>query len=295
MTPITVVIMTRNRVDELRATLGRLTSLAEAPPIVVADNGSSDGTTECIRTSFPEVELIHFQSNVGVEARNVAVRRARTPYIAFNDDDSWWASGSLGRVVDLFEAHSRLGAITAHIMVEPSGEDDPTSVVMGRSPVSGHGPAPGMPVLGFLGCATAVRREAFLEVGGFEERFHFAGEEELLATDLVAAGWAVRYVRELRVHHQASASRDDVWRQRREIRNKLWFLWLRRPAPAALRRSVHLLRHAPPRASIPAVAEAIRKGGWVIAKRRVVPDEVEANLRRLDPDQKDTLERQYAG
>lgn len=292
---VTVVIMTRNRVDELLATLKRLTALPEAPPIVVADNGSTDGTVERVQASFPDVDVIALPDNLGVEARNVAVRRARTPYIAFNDDDSWWAPGALARVNELFEGHPRLGAVTAHIVAEPSGEDDPTSLVMRHSPVSGDGSVPGIPVLGFLACATAVRRSAFLEVGGFEERLHFVGEEELLATDLVSAGWRVQYVPELVVRHQASTSRDSDWRLRRGIRNTLWYLWLRRPARSAIRRSLHLLRHAPPRASLPAVAEAVRRGRWVLSERRVVPPEVERDLRRLDPEQERSSARQYAG
>lgn len=294
MLPITLVIMTRNRVHELAATLGRLSALPQTPPIVVADNGSTDGTVDRVRRSFPYVEVIACGENVGVEARNIAARQVRTPYIAFNDDDSWWAPGTLPRVVELFDSHPRLGAVTAHIKVEPSGRDDPTSLEMRDSPVSGDPSVPGIPVLGFLACATAVRREAFLEVGGFEKRLHFAGEEQLLATDLVSAGWHVRYVPDLLVHHEASTSRDSDWRLRRVIRNSLWFLWLRRPVRAALGRTFHLLRHTRPSAALPALAEAITRGGWVLGERRVVPADIERDLRRLHPEQQRSAGHQHA-
>ena len=293
MQDITVVIMTRNRVEELLGTLRRLEALPEQPPIVVVDNGSTDGTPGRVRERFPDVELIALRSNLGVEARNIAVRRATTPYVAFNDDDSWWDPGALPRVVDLFEADPRLGAVTAHIVVEPAGTDDPTSVEMRDSPVSGDPALPGVPVLGFLACATAVRRESFLEVGGFERRLHFAGEEELLATDLFSAGWEIRYVPDVRVHHQASASRDSEWRRRRGLRNALWFLWLRRPARAAARRMVRLLRGIPPRTALPAIIDAVARGGWIVRDRRVVPPRVERELRRLEHDQDQSTARQY--
>jgi GT2 family glycosyltransferase len=283
VTDITVVIMTRDRVDELMRTLERLTALPESPPIIVADNGSSDGTSEAVAARFPGVRLLRSDDNLGVEGRNIAVREATTPYIAFNDDDSWWAPGALGQAVELFERHPRLGAITAHVVVEPEGRDDPTSLEMRDSPVQADPSVPGIPVLGFLACATAVRRAAFLEVGGFEKRLHFAGEEALLATDLAARGWQIRLFPELRVHHEASKVRQHLWRQRREVRNRLWYLWLRRPVPVALRRSWRLLRDARPGATWGGLAEAVLRGGWVVARRRVVPATVETELRRLEP------------
>ncbi len=190
---ITLIVMTRNRVDELLPTLGRLISLSESPPVIVVDNGSTDGTPPQVERHFPEVDLIALASNTGVAARNIAVERASTPYGAFNEDDSWWEDGALRRVVRLFDANPTLGGVTARIIVEPNGRDDPISVEMEGSPVSGDPSLPGTPVLGFLACATALRRSAFLEVGGFESRLHFGGEEELLATDLRTAGWEVRY------------------------------------------------------------------------------------------------------
>jgi GT2 family glycosyltransferase len=40
---ITVVIMTRNRREELLETLARMTALPERAPVIVADNASTDG------------------------------------------------------------------------------------------------------------------------------------------------------------------------------------------------------------------------------------------------------------
>ena len=292
-THVTVVIMTRNRVEELLTTLARLTASVPAPPIIVVDNGSVDGTADRVRADFPGVEVIRLEENLGVEARNIAVGRAGTQIIAFNDDDSWWEPDSLDLAVELFASHPRLGALTADVVVQPGDREDPTSVEMRDSPVSGDPALPGIPVLGFLACATAVRRAAFEEVGGFESRLHFGGEEELLATDLAARGWAVRYVPELRVHHQASTIRDHAWRRRRGIRNTLWFLWLRRPAKVARRRSRQLLRDARTPDAARALVEAVLRGGWVLRERRVVPPDVEENLVRLDDGQTRTTARQY--
>lgn len=288
MTDVTVVIMTRDRADELLGTLQRLRSLPERPPIIVIDNGSSDGTPARVAERFPEVDLVPLGENRGVGARNLGVRRATTPYVAFNDDDSWWGPGSLRRVAELFDDHPALGLVTADIVVEPRGTRDPVSEEMRSSPVASPVEAPGIPVLGFLACAAAVRRDAFLEVGGFSERLHFAGEEDLIAMDLERAGWAVRFVPEVTVHHQASSKRDPVWRIRRGVRNALWTLWLRRPLRSAVRGSFELLREADPRTAIPAAAEAVRGLPWVVREREVVCDRIERELRKLEAGERQT-------
>lgn len=290
---VTVVVMTRNRRDDLLRTLRRLTALPERPHVLVVDNGSDDGTAAAVRAAHADVQVMALDHNAGVAARNAAARAADTPYIAFNDDDSWWAPGALPRAAAVLDRHPRIAAVTAHIVVEPDGRDDPTSLEMRDSPVSGDPDLPGIGVLGFLACAVAVRRDAFLAVGGFDERLHFSGEEELLAIDLAAAGWELRYVPEIRVHHQPSPARDTAWRLRRGVRNALWTLWLRRPAGSAVRRSWRLLTSTTPRVAVTALVEAAAGLPWVLRDRRVVPARVERDLRRLEPQQDDSEARQY--
>src|SRR5947208_1837668 len=103
---VTVVVMTRNRWPDLSQTLPR-----HEPPVVVVDNGSDDGTPDRVREAFPCVEVVALDTNLGAPARNIGVERARTPYVAFADDDSWWAPGSLERAARIFDAHPRLGLL----------------------------------------------------------------------------------------------------------------------------------------------------------------------------------------
>jgi GT2 family glycosyltransferase len=281
--PVGIGIMTRDRVDGLLDVLGRLVGLDGDPPIIVVDNGSHDDTASRVRQRFPEVMLVPLSDNAGVEARNLAARMLATPVVAFNDDDSWWAPGALESVAAAFAAHPGLGAVAAHVIVEPRGVDDPVAAAMADSSVDDDDPTlPGTPVLGFLACAVAVRREAFLQVGGFERRLHFAGEEQLLAMDLRAAGWEVRYLPEAIVHHLPAAGRRTRWRARRDTRNRLWCLWLRRRPATALRLSVTALRSVPLAVAAGALVEAVARGGWVLGARRVVPDWLEAQLRRIE-------------
>jgi GT2 family glycosyltransferase len=295
-TRTTVVVITHNRRDELLRTLGELARLPEHPPVIVVDNASADGTAEAVTRHHPGVTLLTPGRNLGAVGRNLGVRHARTPYIAFSDDDSWWEAGSLALAADLLDEHEGLAAVTARILVEPGGTEDPIVAELRGSPLTGPAWLPGPALGSFLAAATVLRADAFLAVGGFSERLWLGGEEELLATDLAARGWWLAYVPGLTVHHAPSPLRDTTLRRVHGLRNTLWFCWLRRPAGAALRRSLYLARTVPrDLASLRAFAEAAAGLPWVLRERRVVPAAVEARLRLLEQAQRTSAARRYVG
>src|SRR5690242_18796823 len=95
MARTSVVIATRNRADSLMRTLARLSELAV--PVIVVDNASTDDTVTRVRAEFPKVSVLEAPTNLGAVARNYGVRSALTPFVAFADDDSWWAHDALER------------------------------------------------------------------------------------------------------------------------------------------------------------------------------------------------------
>ena len=279
---VSVVVATRDRCADLESSLRHLTALPERPRVLVVDNASSDGTVAMVRRCFPQATLVALAHNMWGAARTVGARQARSPYVAFSDDDSWWAPGSLRRAADLLDAHPRLGLVAATVLVGPEGHRDPTSELMARSPLP-QSPALDLPgILGFLACGCVVRREAFLDVGGFEARLEIGGEEELLALDLASAGWGLHYEEGLVAHHHPSPTRAQGARRRREVRNLLWTAWLRYPSPAAWSTTRGVVRSA---AGEPAVLlgaiDALREVLWVVRARRPVAPGVAAALDRL--------------
>lgn len=287
-------MMTRDRAAEVLRTLGELAALPERPRVTVLDNASGDGTAAAVRAAHPGVRTVALRRNAGAAARNIGVRAARAPFVAFADDDSWPAAGSLRRAADLLDAHPRLAVVTARILVGPQEREDPINAELAASPLARVGGLPGHPLLSFLAGASVVRRAAFLAVGGFEPRLLAGGEEELLGADLAAAGWGMAYVPELIVHHHSSPARDAHDRRRVGIRNTLWFAWLRRPPRSALRRTLTLARTVPrDRVSALGFADALRGAPWVLRNRRVLPAHVERGLRALEPSQRSSRARRY--
>ncbi|WP_416237093.1 glycosyltransferase [Streptomyces sp. RB17] len=92
----------------------------------------------------PEMTLLRPDRNLGAVGRDIAVRHARTPYIPFCDDDTWWQPGSLRRAADLLDARPRLAALTARTMIGPDGTGDPVLREL-RERGEPHRPPPGRP------------------------------------------------------------------------------------------------------------------------------------------------------
>ncbi|WP_219910795.1 glycosyltransferase family 2 protein [Saccharothrix carnea] len=274
----TVVIATRDRADDLTRTLERLGELDV--PVIVVDNGSSDDTVARVRREFGHVEVLALGRNEGAVARNHGVRRAATPYVAFSDDDSWWAPDALRCGEELFARHPRLGLVAARTIVEPDGRLDPVCVEMARSALGRDDDLPGPSVLGFVCCAAIVRRSAFLGVGGFHPVLFWPGEERLFSWDLAATGWACCYVDEVVAHHQPSAFRPPpAWRRRVELRNDLLTTWLRRPLGVVLGQTFALARRAVgDRDAGAALVAALRRLPAVLRHRRLLPVEVERRV-----------------
>src|SRR5919199_374000 len=145
---------TRNRAQEAVGTLHRLEALPERPPIVVVENGSTDGTPDAIAREHPHVRVIGLGENIGGAARNVGVDACEAEYVAFADDDSWWEPGSLARAAAVFDAHPRLAAVSARVVVGPEETLDPVCAELEASPLPATG-LPGPAILGFLACGAA--------------------------------------------------------------------------------------------------------------------------------------------
>ncbi|MDB5113551.1 MAG: hypothetical protein JWL78_621, partial [Chloroflexi bacterium] len=82
---VTVVVVTRDRAGELSRSLTELRRRSPGVPVIVVDNGSSDGSAEMVRSRHPGVQVIALPANRGGAGRNCGVRAARTPYVAFAD------------------------------------------------------------------------------------------------------------------------------------------------------------------------------------------------------------------
>lgn len=248
----------------------------------MVDNGSSDGSAQQVAQRFPQVRVISLPRNIGAAARNAGARAAGEEYVAFCDDDAWWAPGALAAGVATLRADERIGVVSARILVGPHKREDPVSSAMASIPLRTPD-APRGAVIGFMAGACLFRRRAFAEAGGYEPRLFIGGEEGLLALDLATRGWWMVYNEALTVHHLPSALRDATARRRLLVRNALLVSWLRRHAASAWRETLAaLLRAARDPAACAGCLDALRQIRWIVRERRAVPAHVEAAWRQVE-------------
>ncbi len=271
---VTVVIATRNRWQQLRRSLPH-----SEGPVILVDNGSTDGSPELVRSHFPSVQVVELGENRGACARNVGVELARTPYVAFADDDSWWDRRALEVAADLFEHHPRLALLAGRILVGNSERLDPICSAMAASELGTAPDLPGPSVLGFLACAAVVRREAFLAVGGFDDVVFFFGEEERVALDLAARGWGLAYVEAVTAHHHPQRAADRSGRAALAVRNRVLTAVLRRPWSVVFKMVWAQLPQG--RQALVGVLAAAPRLRSAMRQRRLLPASTEADRRLL--------------
>ncbi|UYG18258.1 glycosyltransferase [Brachybacterium huguangmaarense] len=272
---VTVVVATRDRREELVRHLGRHTA-----PVIVVDNGSTDGSVAAVRAAHPQVRVLALGRNLGAAARTIGVQLADTPYVAFADDDSWWEPGALEHAVSIFSARPRLAVIAGAILVGPEERPDPLNAVLASSPLGTPPDGPGPALLGFVACGAIVRRSAFLAVGGFDDVVRFPGEEERVALDLFDAGWQLCHVPAVRAHHHPSPRRDAPDARRAALtRSAVLTAIMRRPGSVVAAQTVAAVRAGAPGRrglfrALPDVPAALRR-------RRGVSPSTEAVLAAL--------------
>ncbi|MCI0543439.1 MAG: glycosyltransferase, partial [Actinobacteria bacterium] len=178
---VTTVYNEEGTMGDLLTTL--LTGTLAPDEIVVADGGSTDGTTrivEEIAATEPRLRLIR-DAGDRASGRNVAVRAAVSPWIVTIDGGCRPRADWLERMVERFQE----GAVWVGGFYEPVGAT-PLSTAIGLTMVYVREEAerhfvPSARSLGFT-------REVFDEVGGFPEGLQFA-EDTLFAERLFGRGY----------------------------------------------------------------------------------------------------------
>jgi len=85
--------------------------------VIVCDNGSSDGSVEYVRTRFPSVRLVPLDRNYGfAEGNNRALAACRFQWVAFINNDMWFAPSWLRKLVAPLATQPALACIAGRIL-----------------------------------------------------------------------------------------------------------------------------------------------------------------------------------
>lgn len=168
---VSVVVPTYNRPDLLARCLECLTPEAQefsagAFEVIVTDDGREESTRTMIASRFPWVKYIAGPGRGPAANRNNGARAASGEWLAFVDDDCLPQPGWLASIQRV--AREQGVEVVEGKTVIPDRVDNP--FLQGVENLTG-----GV----FWSCNLAVRKETFLELGGFDEDFLEAGGEDM--------------------------------------------------------------------------------------------------------------------
>lgn len=222
---LSFVIPTHNRSAELRETLDKMSELEFDPgsvEIVIVDNASQRAVSAAEGACAPPTTLVRSDTNLGAAGRNLGAHAARGRWLVMLDDDSS-PTDPQGLLAALHSAPDDVAAVMADIHLS---ED------RGRE-------RGGLPEV-FIGCGVAIRRDAFLDAGGYDRAFGYYAEEYDLAAKLLLANHRIGFDPRFRVEHRkVERGRDMDTIVHRLVRNNGWVM--QRYAPEHHR--LPMLRH----------------------------------------------------
>ncbi len=233
-----ILITTKNRKVDLGFTLNEIQHLLNRKDVVciICDDGSSDGTSNYIKTNYPEIQLLQHPISRGyIYSRNRLLRLVNTAYaISLDDDAHFITSNPLECISNFFELNPDCGLVALRIFW---GLQQPGITISSTNPCQ---------VQGFVGCAHVWRMSAWKDIPDYPEWFVFYGEEDFASFHLFKKKWKVFYLPEVLVHHRADnkarkKNKDYMQRQRRSLRSGWYLLFLFYPIGKILREFTYSL------------------------------------------------------
>jgi N-acetylglucosaminyl-diphospho-decaprenol L-rhamnosyltransferase len=221
---VTVTYSPGPHLDRFLASLAHATDLPVT--VVMADNGSTDGAPEEALERHPDARLMRTGGNLGYgSAVNLAVAEYLTDsdaeFFIVANPDVQWGPRSIDVLLEAAERWQLAGSLGPLIRdpdgsVYPSARHQPSIVRGGMHAVVGplwkSNPwtaayrqerlEPSERAVGWLsGSCLLVRKAAFDEIGGFDERYFMYMEDVDLGDRMGRAGWQNVYVPTAEILH----------------------------------------------------------------------------------------------
>ena len=220
MTELSICILTLNSVEYLRKCLK---SIQQFPPdggyeILVADNGSNDGTVTMLQDEYPAVKIILNKENLGfTKPNNQMLRQAKGNFLLLLNPDTLLTEDCFNPQLDFLKANPDVGISIPKVLNADGsfqkqsrrGEATPIEVIgyffrLGKlfpknKPLNGY-LVSWLPenevaeVKAVSGSCMFIRRETWEQVGDFDERFFAYQEDSDYCRRARQKGWKIMYV-----------------------------------------------------------------------------------------------------
>ncbi|MFH1896245.1 MAG: glycosyltransferase family 2 protein [bacterium] len=229
MKKLSVIITNYNELSFVKECLPNLEGIYSRMEVIVKDQGSTDGSVGLIKKGFPRVKLIEGENDGLSKAYNKATKAASGDYFLYLGMDAVPQRDTLSGMVDYFEKNKAVGAATCKLVTKDGSLDMdahrafPTpwtaltrltglGKLFPHSDLFNHYFLPkgdlekpheiDLCISHFM----LVRREAFEQIGGFDEDFFLYGEDVDFCYRIKQAGWQIMYLPQWQAKHYKGGS-----------------------------------------------------------------------------------------
>ena len=218
---VSVVICTYNRSDLLERALDYLQHQYDPRfEVIVVDGPSSDNTAEVIQKWRHRIKFAkNSERNLSI-SRNIGIRLAAGEIIAFIDDDALPFNDWVGTLLAEYNSVPRLVAGVGGVTYKAGSLDFQADDILIDSYGRGQLNPSREETLRrdrfrtFLGTNCSFRREALLEIGGFDEEYDYFLDESDVCLRILGRGYKLLHSRQLFLRHELAQSpnRSDKYR-----------------------------------------------------------------------------------
>jgi O-antigen biosynthesis protein len=198
--------------------------------IFVVDNNSVDGSSDMVRTRFPDVKLIENKKNVGFSAaNNQAIRQSSGEYILLLNPDTVVEEDTFAKVITFMDEHPQAGGLGVK-MIDGSGKFLPESKrglpspdvafykIFGLSALFPRSKTFGRYHLGYLnkneiheveilsGAFMLIRKSVLDKTGLLDEDYFMYGEDIDISYRILKAGYKNYYFPKTKIIHYKGES-----------------------------------------------------------------------------------------
>lgn len=232
---VAIIIVTYNSEGQIRECLESVyrEQRSVCQQVIVVDNQSKDGTVEVIRNEFPQVELVLPGQNLGfAKGVNLGVNHSDAEFVLLLNPDTVILDHGIDVIVEFARSNPSNGFYGGRTL-QPDGSLEPSSCwgaptlwSMGLfalgittafprnrwlDPESlGSWQRDSVREVGVItGCFLLASREAWKEIGGFDERYFMYGEDVDLAMRARAVGYNPIICPDAKLVHEVGKSSES--------------------------------------------------------------------------------------
>ncbi|MCQ2139248.1 MAG: glycosyltransferase family 2 protein [Bacteroidales bacterium] len=210
MNKILVIVVTYNGMKWVDRCFGSLRTSEVSADVLAVDNGSTDGTQQYLRDSYPEVKLIETGKNLGFgRANNIGFRYALQndyDFVYLLNEDAWVMPDTLGKLIDSFP-NSRYGIVSPMQMAATMDKMDPRFEKHCSASVTKDGEV--VDVRFVMAAHWMISAECLRAVGGFSPTFKHYGEDENYIHRARYHGFKVGVVKDAYAVHDRAKRKDS--------------------------------------------------------------------------------------